>query len=92
MEIAKGVEVYDLGLYLVKSKTLVIADMHLGYEEALNTRGVLIPRIQYKETKERLEAIMSKLEINTLVITGDFKHEFGVINDTEWRNILQIID
>ncbi len=92
MEIDKGMRIYDLSLYLVKSKTLIIADMHLGYEEALNKRGVLIPRIQFKDTYERLEKILSKLEIETFVVTGDFKHEFGVISETEWRNLLQMID
>ena len=92
MEMLEGIEIYDLSLYLVKSKTLVISDIHLGYEEALNVRGVLIPRIQYKDTHERIENILKNLKVETIIVTGDFKHEFGVISETEWRNILQIID
>lgn len=92
MKISKGIEIHDLSLYLTRSKTLVIADMHLGYEESLNKRGVLIPRIQFKDTYERLERILKILDIKNLVVTGDFKHEFGVISETEWRNLLQIID
>ncbi|MBS3174294.1 metallophosphoesterase [Candidatus Woesearchaeota archaeon] len=92
MEIINGMEVKDLGLYLVKRKTLVIADIHLGYEGSLNSRGILIPRMQYKDTSDRLEKLLKTINVETIIITGDFKHEFGGISETEWRNILKIID
>lgn len=92
MEIYKGIKVIDLCLYIENYKTLVIADMHLGYEESLNKKGVLIPRSQFKNIYERLSKILGSIEIQTVVITGDLKHEFGVINDSEWKNILRIID
>ena len=92
MEIIKGIEICDLSLYLKGYKTLIIADLHLGYEESLNKKGVLVPRIQFKDTYERLNKILTSKKIETMIITGDLKHEFGVINSTEWKNILQIID
>lgn len=90
MEIAKGVGIKDLGLLIDRS--LVIADVHMGYEEALNKEGVLVPRFQYGETVKRLEKIMKNLEIDEAIINGDLKHEFGTISDTEWRNTLDLID
>ena len=92
MEIIDGIEIHYLSLYIKKHKVLVIADIHLGYEESLNIRGVLIPRMQFKEVYENLNNLLNNLDVNTVVITGDFKHEFGVISETEWRNTLQIID
>jgi len=92
MEIIKGIEIHDLGIYIIKHKIFVIADMHLGYEESLNVKGILIPRIQYKDTYDKLKKILDNLDVETVIITGDFKHEFGVISETEWRNTLQIID
>ncbi|MBI2148411.1 metallophosphoesterase [Candidatus Woesearchaeota archaeon] len=92
MEIEKGFEIIDLCLYIKKYKILVIADIHLGYEESLNQRGVLIPRMQFKDTYERIEKILNNNDIETVVVTGDLKHEFGIINRTEWDNILKIID
>ena len=34
MEIYEGIETLDLCLYLKKYKALIIADLHLGYEES----------------------------------------------------------
>ena len=92
MEIIDGVEINELSLYIKRNKTLIIADLHLGYEESLNVRGVLVPRIQFKDTYEKLDKLLKNLDVETIIITGDFKHEFGFISNTEWNNILKIID
>lgn len=92
MEIYKGMDIINLCLYIKKHKTLVIADLHLGYEEAMSKKGILVPRVQFKEIYEKISDILKNLDIETVVITGDLKHEFGVISDTEWKNVLQIID
>lgn len=92
MEILKGIEIIDLGLYIEKNKTLVIADIHIGYEEALNKQGILVPRYQFKEIIARLEKILSKVKPKIIVINGDVKHEFGKISEQEWRDTLKILD
>ncbi|MDO8741510.1 MAG: metallophosphoesterase [Candidatus Woesearchaeota archaeon] len=97
MKIADNIEIFDLALYLIKEKTLVFADFHIGYEEALNKEGVLIPRFQLKETLERLERIFlnlkkNKKEINKIIVNGDLKHEFGTISEQEWRDALKLLD
>jgi hypothetical protein len=93
MRLYEGIIAVDLGLYLEKEKTLVIADLHLGYEEHLAKQGVLVPRMQYKETIKRLDYIFSNLpDIETIVLNGDVKHEFGRINPQEWREVLKLID
>lgn len=92
MEISKGVEIMDLCLYLRKEKTLVLADIHMGYEEALNKQGILVPRFQYAETVKRLEALLKGFEIKKIIINGDLKHEFGTISETEWRHTIGILD
>ena len=49
MKIHKDIEIIDLCLFLTKSKTLIIPDVHIGYEEALNKQGILIPRTQFND-------------------------------------------
>ncbi len=108
MLIKPHIQIIDLSL-LVKD-VLILADFHLGYEEALNKRGILMPRFQFKDTMERLKQIFAyierhnneiksqkikqsqKITINKIIINGDIKHEFGSISETEWRNILILID
>lgn len=92
LEPVKCIKIIDLALYLTKYKTLVIADSHIGYEEALNKQGFFIPRFQFKELVQRLEKIFSKVKPETIIINGDVKHEFGNISEQEWRNTLKIID
>ncbi len=92
MEISKGIEIIDLCLYFKKEKALVMADFHMGYEEALNKEGFLVPRFQYAETMKRLENLLTGFEIKTIIINGDLKHEFGTISETEWRHTLRLLD
>ncbi len=94
MQISQGIRIIDLALYLEEFNTLVIGDVHLGFEESLNRKGVLVPRFQYKDTIERLKKIILQLKEKPkeIVINGDLKHEFGEISEQEWREILKFID
>lgn len=88
----KNIQIKDLSLYLKKEKTLVIGDVHLGYEESMMRQGVLIPKFQFKETLDRLIKILKGIDVKKIVITGDLKHEFGKILRTEWSDVLDFID
>jgi putative SbcD/Mre11-related phosphoesterase len=92
MDILAGIRIIDLALYISKHKTLVISDLHIGFEEALNKEGFLIPRFHFKDLVLRLENILKQVNPETIVIAGDLKHEFGKISETEWKNTLKIID
>ncbi|MBU4492943.1 MAG: metallophosphoesterase [Nanoarchaeota archaeon] len=91
----KGIEIIDLGLLLNQEKILVFADFHIGYEEALNKQGILVPRFQFKDVIKRLGKIFSelkKIKIDKIIINGDIKHEFGTISEQEWRETLRLLD
>lgn len=92
MEKINDMEIHDLCLYLREEKVLVLSDIHMGYEEAMNKEGVLVPRFQYKETIKRLTEITKGLDIDKIIILGDIKHEFGIISETEWRHTLTLLD
>jgi hypothetical protein len=87
-----SITLIDCAVYCSESKTLSISDVHLGYEEALHKNGVMTPKFQLKDTKERLQHIFSKVDIETLIINGDLKHAFGKIQESEWSEILKLID
>jgi putative SbcD/Mre11-related phosphoesterase len=92
MKIDKSIQILDLTLYLRKHKTLILADSHIGYEEALNKQGVLIPRTYFNDLLKRIEPILKKTKPETIIINGDVKHEFGKISEQEWRHTLRFID
>jgi len=92
MNILPNIRIVGLTLYLEKQKILVIADSHIGYEEALNKQGVLIPRLQFKEILRNLEPVFSQVKPEMIVMLGDIKHEFGTISRQEWRDTLNLLD
>ena len=92
MEILEGLEIVDVCLYIKKHKILIVSDIHLGFEESLNKKGFLLPRLQFKDTYNKLRNILNNLDVRKIIIPGDLKHEFGSINETEWRNTLKLID
>lgn len=93
MDILQDIEIVDLALYF--NPALIIADVHIGYEEALNKQGVLLPRLQFDEIVGRIEGVFNRLKnrnIEKIIINGDLKHEFGTISEQEWRNTLKFLD
>lgn len=91
MMILNGIEMKNKALWLARSRTLVIADLHLGYEEALAEIGILVPRTMFQEMKKEITDLM-KLKPKTVVINGDLKHEFGEISRQEWKEINELLD
>jgi putative SbcD/Mre11-related phosphoesterase len=95
--LAPGIEATGLALWISKEKALVISDLHLGYEEMLNKQGVLMPRINFFEIKEKLEKIFLEInamheKIEKIIINGDLKHEFGEISQQEWKETLDMLE
>lgn len=88
-------QIIGLSLFIKKHSTLVIGDLHIGYEEALNKQGILIPRTQFKDIADTLLITINKIQtrkLKQIIINGDLKHEFGTISETEWRQTLKILD
>jgi len=85
------IKIADLCL-LIDNSILVISDIHIGYEEALNKQGVLIPRTQFKDIVKRLERILGEKKFKKIIVNGDLKHEFGAISKQEWRHSLLLLD
>ncbi|MDP3734795.1 MAG: metallophosphoesterase [Nanoarchaeota archaeon] len=92
MEISKNIEIIGTALWLTKEKALIINDLHLGYEEALHRKGVLVPKFQIQEIIALMEKILRSVKPKTIIINGDLKHEFGTILHQEWKEILQFLD
>lgn len=81
---------------LIDKKILVLADLHIGYEEYLYKES-LFQRTQLKEILEKLNNIFQllnkeKINLEKIIILGDLKHEFGEISDAEWRETLILLD
>jgi len=85
----------EKALWLEKEKILVVADLHLGYEEGLQEQGVFLPRFQFKQVVSDLEKIFKKIgggKVEEVIILGDLKHEFSGILKQEWKETLDLLD
>jgi putative SbcD/Mre11-related phosphoesterase len=83
MEILDGIIADDLFLYLKEYRTLILSDVHIGYEESLNNRGILIPRKNFDDLTVRLERSLNSIlkghKIEHIIINGDLVHEFSKV-------------
>jgi len=92
MNILPNIKIIGLTLFLEKQKILVIADSHIGFEEALNKEGILIPRLQFGEIMKNIEKVFKQVKPELIIMLGDIKHEFGTISKQEWRDTLNLLD
>jgi len=91
--ISKDVEVAGdaLGLVLKDRGILVVADLHIGYEQALQKQGIYIPRSTYVKTKQAISEMIDRERPERIVILGDVKHEFGVPSSQEWVEVKDLL-
>ncbi|MBI2147468.1 metallophosphoesterase [Candidatus Woesearchaeota archaeon] len=90
IELLPGVRIIDLVLQI--GTTIVVGDVHIGIEEALNKQGIMIPRFHFGEIMGRMERILEQARPEKVILIGDVKHEFGMISEQEWRETLQFLD
>lgn len=77
IEIRPGVWITnDKCLLLDDGPTMVVGDLHLGYERALEDEGMYLPRINTGSIRDALNEILSLYEPERVVLLGDIKHDF----------------
>jgi putative SbcD/Mre11-related phosphoesterase len=77
LEILPGVRVTnDRCLVLDDGPTVVLGDLHLGYEKALEEEGMYIPRFNTWSIRDALNRIICEYEPKRIVLLGDIKHDF----------------
>ncbi|MDJ0271575.1 MAG: metallophosphoesterase family protein [Aigarchaeota archaeon] len=67
------VEGYGALLLEKPVKTLAVADLHLGFEEELRSKGVRVP-LQSIKIVEELVSVIKSTGAKRLVVVGDLKH------------------
>ncbi|MGB9713927.1 MAG: metallophosphoesterase [Candidatus Bathyarchaeales archaeon] len=69
-----------------ESRTLVIADLHIGWEIALSEKGIHVPT-QTPRLLNRLKKIISACKPDCLLILGDVKHTVAKAEISEWQDV-----
>ena len=77
VEIEPGLRVTnDRCIVFDKEGVLVIGDLQLGYEKALEDEGMYLPRMNTGSIRESLNRLIEKYEPKEIVLLGDIKHDF----------------
>lgn len=72
-------------------RTLIIADLHIGWEIGLTAKGIHIPS-QTQRIQERLLEIINEHEPTRLVIVGDVKQAVAQISLREWKDVPEFFE
>ncbi len=83
---------FPYGVYAEDIEAIIIADLHLGFEEALESSGIHVPISQYHKVKEMILKATEHYNPKRLIIAGDVKHEFAKASYEEWEEVTDLIN
>lgn len=76
-----------------EKEILVVGDLHLGFESALNQAGIFVNRYIFEEVEKSFDELFEfKKKFDEIVLLGDIKHTFGSILKEERQQFIQIIE
>lgn len=72
-------------------KTLIISDVHIGFEEELHDVGFRVPSQSWRIVEE-IKQLIEKTKARRLIILGDLKHKVPGTSKIEWRYLSGMIE
>jgi len=93
LEIAKGIQIdEDLPVLFIKNiNSIVLSDVHIGYEGEMSKKGIYIPRIQKKRFINIVNKAISVFNTKNIIVNGDFKHTFDRLTKQEKEELNEIL-
>ena len=76
---------------LLDHDALVVADLHLGCEAALEYQGMSLPRVQTKKLRRVILDLVDDLKPEMLIVAGDLKHNFSKNLTQEWDDVADFV-
>lgn len=71
-----------------KDKTLVITDLHIGFEENLAEKEIFVGKnSSIDETIFEISELVESTKANSLILLGDVKSSIKSITKTEWNDV-----
>ena len=91
-KVCDGIELYPGGAALLTDENvIVVADMHLGCEAALEYEGMSLPRVQTRKIEQYMGMLISSIEPRRVVVAGDLKHNFSRNLVQEWQDVARFV-
>ena len=71
-----------------KNRSLVVTDLHIGFESALFSNNIFVGKnTTIQETITNLESIIDETKSNSLILLGDVKSSIKSISKNEWDEV-----
>lgn len=74
-------------LYVREDDALVVADIHLGFEEVMASQGIMLYHMQLRDALRVLREAKSLSGARRLIVNGDIKHAFEKLTRQERKEI-----
>ena len=89
LEIAPGViTVADLpAVYVRDLDAVIMADLHLGFEDEAVAQGYFIPRVQARRVLSIVRRVLDETRASWVIFAGDVKHNFARLTRSERREL-----
>ncbi|MEJ7813522.1 MAG: hypothetical protein WKG32_24150 [Gemmatimonadaceae bacterium] len=94
LEVAPGIRLTGDGTaWLPEHRTLVVADIHLGYAYAARRRGGYLPNVERGEAMAaRLLAAAARVSATRAVVAGDLRHSTRDVDDAERAEVARFVE
>lgn len=76
---------------IMPEEVLVIADLHLGCEAALEQEGLSLPRVQTRKIGSYVRELIDSVSPSRLIVAGDLKHNFSRNLAQEWEDVSRFV-
>jgi len=71
-------------------KTVLVSDVHFGFEAELAEKGIKIPS-QTNRLRELLVSLIEETGVQKMIFLGDLKHQVPLSSWIEWREMPEVI-
>lgn len=87
LELVDGLPV----MYINSLNALACADLHLGYEGVMASRGGFLPKINLKRIKSAIRTAVRKTGATSVIVDGDIKNEFAEVHVEEFNEFRELV-
>jgi uncharacterized protein len=92
LEVMPGLLITNQLCALLKDQgTVVVSDLHVGYESVLEDSGLHLPHMQTEAMRDSLMDIIDRYSPERFLLLGDLKHEFSRNLAQEWSEARRIL-
>ncbi len=78
-------------VYFKEIDTVAVADLHLGLEASMVSKGYYVPEFQLDKVKQELNKCFELTQASRIVLNGDLKNEFST-NYSEKKEVSKLLE